>query len=85
MQATITDKYQITVPQEVRRKLNLKRGDRIAFKPLANGRFAVEKEENVLSDGCARKFIRRGTKATPARIEKAIVRGAVASYRRRNG
>lgn len=85
MQATITDKFQITVPQEVRRKLNLRRGDRVAFKPLPNGRFAVEKEEIVISDGCARRFIRKGTKATPARIEKAIARGAVESYHRRNG
>jgi AbrB family looped-hinge helix DNA binding protein len=28
----LTDKYQATVPKEVRRLLNLKKGDRIAFR-----------------------------------------------------
>jgi AbrB family looped-hinge helix DNA binding protein len=54
--ATLTSKSQITIPREVRERLRLDRGDRIAFEPTADGRFIVTKDAPIRkSDGVALK------------------------------
>jgi AbrB family looped-hinge helix DNA binding protein len=42
--AAITSKSQITLPKEVREKLGVKPGDRVAFREDAEGRIVVEAE-----------------------------------------
>jgi antitoxin PrlF len=42
--AAITTKSQITLPKEVRDKLGVKPGDRVAFREDAEGRIVVEAE-----------------------------------------
>jgi antitoxin PrlF len=42
--ASITSKSQITLPKEVREKLGVKPGDRVAFREDAEGRIVVEAE-----------------------------------------
>jgi antitoxin PrlF len=42
--ASITAKSQITLPKEVREKLGVKPGDRVAFREDAEGRIVVEAE-----------------------------------------
>jgi antitoxin PrlF len=39
--ATLTSKGQITIPQEVRRRLNLDAGDRVEFVELPDGDFLI--------------------------------------------
>ena len=48
--AAITSKNQITLPKEVRDKLGVRPGDRVAFREDADGRVVVEAETlDVLS------------------------------------
>jgi antitoxin PrlF len=42
--AAITSKSQITLPKEVREKLGVKSGDRVAFREDSDGRIVVEAE-----------------------------------------
>ena len=42
--AAITTKSQITLPKEIRDKLGVKPGDRVAFREDAEGRIVVEAE-----------------------------------------
>lgn len=42
--AAVTSKSQITLPKEVRDKLGVKPGDRVAFREDGQGRFVVEAE-----------------------------------------
>jgi len=39
--ATMTSKGQITIPQDVRKRLNLEPGDRVDFVELPDGEFAL--------------------------------------------
>jgi antitoxin PrlF len=39
--ATLTSKGQVTIPQEVRRRLNVDTGDRLEFVELPGGEFAI--------------------------------------------
>lgn len=44
--ATLTSKGQVTIPQEVRRRLKLESGDRIEFVELADGAYAIRPSLN---------------------------------------
>lgn len=48
--ATVTSKGQITIPAAVRRKLNVKPGDRLSFRQNADGDFIVEARRGSLAD-----------------------------------
>jgi antitoxin PrlF len=39
--ATVTSKGQITIPQDVRQRLNVQAGDRLEFVELPGGEFAI--------------------------------------------
>ncbi len=41
---TLTSKGQVTIPKEVRDELNLRAGDKVAFRVLENGTVVVEPE-----------------------------------------
>jgi AbrB family looped-hinge helix DNA binding protein len=70
--ATLTSKGQVTIPREVRERLRLDRGDRIAFEPTADGRFIVAKDAPIhKSDGAARKRLSKVQLAKP--MDKASV------------
>lgn len=46
--ATLTSKGQITLPKQVRERLGLRAGDRVAFRERPDGSFAVEAEHGDL-------------------------------------
>ena len=48
--STLTSKGQVTIPKAVREELGLRRGDRVAFRVLADGRVVVEPETIDLLD-----------------------------------
>lgn len=75
--AKLTSKSQITIPREVRERLRLDRGDRIAFEPTADGRFIVAKEAPIRkSDGAARRRLVQ-TKSIEPMDKAAIIARAV--------
>ena len=83
--AAVTSKHQITVPAVVRRRLGLRRGDRIAFIPDKQGNFTLSRSSEEISDGFARKFVRNGKARTAKDKSQASRQAAAAAYRRRNG
>lgn len=83
--AAITSKHQITIPSPVRRRLGLRRGDRIAFIPDKNGNFTLSKSSEQISDGFARKFVRPVKAGAAKGKAQASRQAAAAAYRRRNG
>jgi antitoxin PrlF len=44
--ATLTSKGQLTIPQQVRKRLKLESGDRVEFVELADGAFAIRPAVN---------------------------------------
>lgn len=82
--ATITSKNQITIPSEVRRELNLRKGDRIFFEKAAGGAIVLRKEVSAAkSDGAAARFMKNRGALTVAEIKRAAALGAVRDYKRR--
>jgi antitoxin PrlF len=43
--ATITSKYQLTLPREVRERLGVERGDRLVFEIRADGEVLIRKAQ----------------------------------------
>ncbi|MGD0837672.1 MAG: AbrB/MazE/SpoVT family DNA-binding domain-containing protein [Polyangia bacterium] len=76
--ATVTSKGQITIPQEVRRRLNIDAGDRVEFVELPGGEVALKP---AVADVRSLKGLLRKT-ATPVSVEdmKAAVRSRGASH-----
>lgn len=73
--AKLTTKSQITIPREVRERLCLDRGDRIAFESTADGRFIVAKAAPIRkSDGAARKRLAQGRTFKPLDKVDTILR-----------
>lgn len=82
----ITSKHQITIPAKVRRSLNLEKGDRLAFETGSEGVYLVRKVADKKSDGAAVPYLGKKTKAlSTAEMSEAIGKGAVASWKRRQG
>lgn len=84
---SVTSKHQITIPAKVRRSLNLHKGDRLSFETGSDGAYLLRKIADKKSDGAAVPYLgKRPTKALSAdAMAAAIGKGAVASWRRRQG
>jgi len=81
---TVTSKHQITVPSEVRRSLNLSKGDRLAFEARPDGVFELRKMTRVKSDGAAIPYLGSREKSLTAKeMREAVAKGAVESFRLR--
>ena len=48
--STVTQKYQATIPKDVRRKLGIKPGDKVVFFEEPPGKFVVMKEEEFINE-----------------------------------
>jgi antitoxin PrlF len=70
--ATLTSKGQITIPQEVRQRLNLDPGDRVEFVELPGGGFAMH--PTVADVRAVKGLLRRPGKAVSLDDMKAAVR-----------
>jgi AbrB family looped-hinge helix DNA binding protein len=81
IEAKLTSKGQITVPKDVRMKLNLKPGDRIRFVIEADGRVRLWPAKRDISS--VRGILPKPTRtATLEEMEDAIRRHAVERYLR---
>ncbi|MCK5933392.1 MAG: type II toxin-antitoxin system PrlF family antitoxin [Fulvimarina manganoxydans] len=68
----LTDRYQTTVPNGVRKQLNLGKGDRIRYCTDANGRVYIEParaEEDDPALGSFLAFLEADIKARPERLQ----------------
>ncbi len=45
--ATVTSKYQVTIPKEVREALRIRKGDKIAFVPTQGG-YVIRRAEDLV-------------------------------------
>ncbi len=48
--ATVTSKGQVTIPAEVRARLGLRPGSRLAFVPIAGGGYEIHVEASSIKD-----------------------------------
>jgi len=82
--ATVTSKHQITIPRDVRRDLNVGKGDQLVFEKQADGVIVISKKAPVVeSDGAAVPFLRKGEKMSLPEMKAAGARGALESVKRR--
>ena len=79
--ATVTSKGQITVPKDIRERLGLRAGDRIAFREREDGSIVVEPETVSLMTlaGSVRSTV---TGVTVVQMNEAIVAAAAQRIRR---
>lgn len=83
---SVTSKHQITIPAKVRRSLNLHKGDRLAFETGTDGVYQIRKVVDKKSDGAAIPYLGNRRKALSREaMAEAISKGAVASWKRRQG
>jgi AbrB family looped-hinge helix DNA binding protein len=81
--ATITGKNQITIPREVRRELQLKRGDRVTLETGSDGSVVLRKKSAPRkSDGAAVRFMRKKVSLTVDEMKKVVAEAAAKKYRR---
>jgi antitoxin PrlF len=72
--ATITSKHQITIPKDVRARMNLHEGDQVEFEPDPSGKVVLHKRKSVQkSDGAAVKYL-KGRKRLSIKEMKAAAR-----------
>lgn len=82
--STITSKHQITIPSEVRRALNLRKGDRLSFQLAGDGAWVVRKIALSKSDGAAKGYLPPDSlPLDDAMIREAVGKGVLASFHRR--
>ena len=83
--AMLSSKNQITLPKEVRDRLQVASGDRVTFEPTPDGRFVVGHASPVQrSDGAAKKRLRK----SPPRLgstDSAVTRAVMADDKRITG
>ena len=57
--ATVTSKFQITIPEHIRREMSLSKGDQIGFERTATGWVLLHRPAKVVkSDGAAAKHLK---------------------------
>lgn len=75
--ATLSSKNQITLPKEVRDRLQVASGDRVTFEPMPDGRFVVGHSSPIQrSDGAAKKRLLKippRLSSTDALVTKAVI------------
>ncbi len=69
-EATVTSKGQITVPREIRKKLQLKKGSKVVFHPEGNAAVMKPKAKDAFEE--LLKLRERVPKFTPQEIEQMI-------------
>jgi AbrB family looped-hinge helix DNA binding protein len=75
--ASITSKGQITIPKEIRDRLGVRTGDRVAFRENEDGTIVVEAETTDLLT--LRGVIRPGVRGVTVEDMKAVVRRRAAN------
>ena len=75
---TITPKGQVTIPVEIREKLNVKPGDKIIYADTAAGIFLKPAEKDMLVDF---GFLRGKGKTTRLEAVRKLVRKKIAERR----
>ncbi len=78
--ATVTSKGQVTIPVEVRTKLGLRPGSRLAFVPTDTGGFEIHLEAASIKD-LKGPVPRRGHPVSVDEMNKAVVAAATADAR----
>jgi AbrB family looped-hinge helix DNA binding protein len=48
--SVVTQKFQTTIPKDVRKKLGIKAGDKVVFFEDSPGKFVVMKEDNFINE-----------------------------------
>ncbi len=83
-EAKVTSKGQVTIPKEIREKLQLKTGDRLLFTVDDRGEVRLSALNRSLLDlvGCLRSKVTRTTPVTLEEMDEAIQEGAVARFKR---
>ncbi len=76
--ATVTSKGQVTIPIEVRNKLGLRPGSRLAFVPTDTGGFEIHAQASSIQD-LKGAVHRTSAPVTLEDMDKAIASGATAS------
>ena len=56
-ESTLTDRYQTTVPDAVRKVLGLKKRDKICYTIQPDGQLVISRAENIESDPVLEKFL----------------------------
>ena len=56
-ESTLTDRYQTTIPEAVRKSLGLSKRDRLCYTIEADGRVAISRAEPAESDPVLEKFL----------------------------
>ena len=83
-QGTVTSKGQVTIPKEIRKKLAIREGDRLAFTVSDNGKVALEVDRE---DRLSRVFgmlghLRRRHPVSVRQMSRAVKRRARNTLRR---
>lgn len=78
--ATVTSKGQVTIPVEVRTKLGLRPGSRLAFVPTAAGGYEIHPEAASVKD-LRGALPRRPRPVTVEEMSDAVASGATADQR----
>ena len=71
-QSKLTDRYQTTVPTQVRRQLNLQKGDQITYQTDENGRVYIEASPKAEADpalGAFLDFLEADISRNPQRLQ----------------
>jgi AbrB family looped-hinge helix DNA binding protein len=80
--ATMTSKGQITVPKEIRERLGLRTGDRVAFRERTDGSIVVEAEKTVDFRSLRGILPAPARKVTLEEMDQAIRDAAAERHRR---
>ena len=81
MNATVTSKNQITIPEPIRRSMKLQKGDHLVFEPVKEGWILRNiPKSHLKSDGAAKQYVRRKTPMSLAEMKTAAADQAARDY-----